>query len=314
MRGFSSTLHLRFAQLSSSWLPVFAWGLFILLWIGEQWAAQQRAALQQTLNTEVTALQLQQRQQHELALLTTGMAPYLEQRQSGTTEERIRRLASQQGLQLQRLEQTDTYRSAQRRTNKSADEHRLVFHGSLTQIEQTLAKLAAQLDAQYALSAQLQAPANIAHERRLELTIALQTEDRGQTLATDPKFWKWITTKPLQTRLGARNPFQAERIAIATSTTTQASPLTEHELNALLLVGTLLDPTRGQSRALFLLPDNRVISGRIGDAVGRERAKILAILPDAVDLVTQQRDSTRSSLRREHQRLTVHSAPTGPAP
>jgi Tfp pilus assembly protein PilP len=314
MRTLPAAIRIRLAQVPSRWLPVLTWTLFVALLLGEQWAETQRVTLQKTLDKNVAALQQQQRQQHEQILLETGIAPYLNARQSGEVEERIRQLATQQGLQLQQLEQTDPNRSTQRRDGASSTQNRLVFQGSLAQITRTLQDLAVQLDPEHILRLHLQLPPSATDGRRLQLTLATQTQDPAAVRQTSQAFWQWLKNQPLHTTLGARNPFQLERGAIVNSAATETSPLTELELNAVLLVGTLLDPQRGQSRALFLLPDNQVVSARIGDAVGRERARILAILPDAVDLVLHHRDSNTATLRREHQRLTVHSSPIGSAP
>ena len=313
MGSLANMMRTQLVRTPSRWLAVATWVLFAALLLGEQWAETQRIALQETLDQKVSVLQKQQRQHYELRLLETGIAPYLKQRQAGETEERIRQLAAQQGLQLQRLEQTDANGTAQRRGGPIANQNRLVFQGSLAQITNTLQDLAVQLDPEHGLSVQIQSPAQATDARRLQLILATKTQDAAQTDQASQEFWQWLKNPPQKTTLGLRNPFQPERARVA-KIGNQTSPLTELDLNALLLVGTLIDPARGQSRALFLLPDDRVISARIGDAVGRERARILAISPNAVDLVTQQRDSTSSSLRREHQRLTVHSAPTGPAP
>ena len=313
MSAISAMIRLQLERTPSHWLPILTWTLFVALLLGEQWAEQQRITLQKTLEQNVSVLQQKQRQQHELVLLDTGLSPYLQQRQKGEVEERIRRLAAQQGLQLHRLEQTDSNRAAQQRGTLPPDQNRLVFQGSLPQITNMLHDLAVQLDPEHNLSAQIQTPAPTTGGRQLQLTIA--TETPATTAAKQPSqdFWRWLKKSPQKVTLGPRNPFQPAG-TITTKAATETSPLTELDLNALLLVGTLIDPERGQSRALFLLPDDRVISARIGDAVGREHARILAILPDSVDLVMQPRHPASASLRREHQRLTVHSAPIGSAP
>lgn len=314
MRHALKVLRARMALLPIRWLPILTWGVLLVLIIAEQWTAEHRVDLQKTLDSKVSALQRQQRQVAELQQLEAGLAPYRMQRHEGELEERVRRLAMLQGLQLQSLEQSEANPSQRRSTTRS-NENRMVLRGSLQQIDATLQQLAAQLDPVHTLSLRLQTPSEMSDGRRLQLELSIQTHAESAPAQPTPAFWQWLNTTPQQTTLGSQNPFQALQASVASNAIDGGSPLNELELNALLLVGTLTDTARGQSRALFLLPDNRVVSARIGDAIGRERARILAINADAVDVVVYRRDSTTSSsLQREHQRLSVHSAPIGSAP
>lgn len=314
MRQLLQQTRTRLAQLPIGLLPGLSLGVLAALLITNQWAIQSSTEIQKALDQQLEVLQARQRQQYELLQLQQGLATHQPKRREGTLEERMRHLATDAGLQIVSLEQLPVRNNARDATRESL----FTFSGSLSQIEASLRALPAQLEPKQSASILLDPLSSQANIRKLRLSLRILTDPNAQTTETGPGFWEWLTRKPTEHALGPRNPMQLTPSHLPNRSKGDANnPLLQHDLANLTIVGTLIDTKRDQSRALVQLPGGRIVSARIGDAIGRDKARILAIMPRHIEILLQRLDDSAkpAKLRREHQRLNVQAAQSGaPAP